>query len=113
MIKLIELNKTCVACPTMWEGKTDKGERFFARFRWGILRAELNNKTFYEEQIGDEYDGVMETDELVNILKLDVDQVLIDKNITDWDKAWDNFEKFVKELHEIKEQNNATHRGEI
>lgn len=103
-MKLVELEKVCFACPSAWEGKTDKGEEFYARFRWGKFRAELNGVTFYEKDLGDGYDGLMETDEMIELLGLEVDQDLIDKNMTDWDQISKNIEEFVR-WHEELENN--------
>lgn len=96
MIKLIELEKKCSGCPSTWEGKTEDGKNFYARYRYGKLTAELNNEIFFQKQLKGEYDGIMDTDVMVNILDLDVSEELINKNLIDWNKAKDNVRKLSK-----------------
>lgn len=60
--------KTCVACPTQWEGTLNDGRKFYFRYRWG--RAYLgvasefwdavrgdNDAVTAHKGIGDGYDG--------------------------------------------------------
>lgn len=35
--RLRTLRITCSACPTQWEGSTEDGKQFYARYRWGRL----------------------------------------------------------------------------
>jgi hypothetical protein len=35
--RLKTLRVTCSACPTQWEGTTEDGKHFYARYRWGRL----------------------------------------------------------------------------
>jgi len=96
-VKLVELEKVSWACPSAWKGKTDKCEEFYARFRWGKLSAKINNITFYENLIDEEgYNGFMETDEMVKLLELEVEQELIDKNMTDWVQISKNVDSFIE-----------------
>jgi hypothetical protein len=76
-MKVTEITKTCSACPSQWEGKIEDGRMFYARYRWGYLSLELSDKPtndVYEAmdgsvliglQLGDEFDGVLSEDELV------------------------------------------------
>lgn len=38
---VIELAKTCDACPSQWEGRLADGRGIYIRFRWGTLSAEI------------------------------------------------------------------------
>jgi len=35
--KVVELTKTCKACPAQWEGQLDDGRVIYVRYRWGGL----------------------------------------------------------------------------
>lgn len=37
--RIIELNQTCTACPSQWEGKTEDGRYVYIRYRGGYLSA--------------------------------------------------------------------------
>ena len=65
---------TCSACPSQWDIYTDDGEYIYARYRWGRLTLTLNpwrenTEELYRKDIGDNFDGVMETTELVEHTK--------------------------------------------
>lgn len=96
MIKLNSLEKMCIGCPSTWEGITDDGKSFYARYRYGKLKAELNNEIFYEKQVGNEYDGIMDTDEMVKHLEVEVSEELIKTNLIDWDKAEESLNKLLE-----------------
>lgn len=71
-MRVTYLNKTCDACPTQWEGHLDTGEYLYIRFRWGWLSASIE-KSYGTEQIysarhGDEYSGLMSTDDMTQLL---------------------------------------------
>lgn len=36
-ITIIKLTRTCIACPSQWEGETSHGAAVYIRFRWGEL----------------------------------------------------------------------------
>ncbi len=61
--------QTCSACPSQWDIYTEDGEYIYARYRWGYLMLTLNpfrgEKRLYTEQIGGNFDGVLDTLELV------------------------------------------------
>lgn len=63
---------TCSACPSQWDIYTDDGEYIYARYRWGRLTLTLNpwrenTEELYRKDIGDDFDGVMETTELMKL----------------------------------------------
>jgi len=71
MISVVELKRTCFACPSQWEGKTDDDRPVYVRFRWGCLAVEvgkpgqgiddaiLTGDRIFCEEIGDAFDGFM------------------------------------------------------
>lgn len=74
MIKA-KLTQTCSACPSQWEGDTDKNEPVYIRFRWGYLSVEIGNESF-GWQISDGLDGILSFEELKKELKekLDIEE---------------------------------------
>lgn len=70
------LKKTCVACPSQWEGALDDGRAVYARFRHGHLSVgmgetveravdnAMSDQALYEGEIGDGLDGFMDFEEL-------------------------------------------------
>lgn len=67
-MKLIELYRTCWACPSQWEGTTADGQRVYIRFRGGELshgfggtigEAVENSWDIPSIQAGDDFDGFM------------------------------------------------------
>ncbi len=71
MFDVIELECTCSACPSQWEGKTVDEQYVYIRYRWGFLTVGIG-KTHEDavwdetscQKIGDEYDGTMNTEEM-------------------------------------------------
>jgi hypothetical protein len=76
ILKLTELNQTCSACPSQWEGKVEDGKMIYVRYRWGnleicisskptddVMDAVMENYLLYET-IGGEFDGSMTFEEL-------------------------------------------------
>lgn len=55
---------TCEACPTQYEGETLTGQDVYIRYRWGTLRLDLDEVTVYEQEIGDEFHGALDYDEM-------------------------------------------------
>ena len=43
-LKIIELTKTCEACPAQWEGTLEDGRMIYIRYRWGYLEARVSKK---------------------------------------------------------------------
>jgi hypothetical protein len=35
VVKVAEYKRTCIACPSQWEGRLTDGRYFYVRFRWG------------------------------------------------------------------------------
>ena len=71
MIKL-SLIRTCSACPSQWEGTTDKGEDVYIRYRHGEFSIEINHEVVYERSdFKPKYEGggYMTNDELSILLK--------------------------------------------
>jgi hypothetical protein len=64
MFKVASLTKTCDACPAQWEGRTDKGEDVYIRYRWGSLRVDVSGATVLLLNSGDAFAGWMEFEEL-------------------------------------------------
>lgn len=78
-LKLVRLTQTCGACPSQWDAMTDDGRQVYIRYRWGYLSvcvgeagdadeyAGVRGKPFIGEQHGDGMDGVMSTEELMEV----------------------------------------------
>jgi hypothetical protein len=76
MTKVLTLKKTCLACPSQWEGDLEDGRAVYARFRHGHLSVgiggtvkeavgnAMSDQALYEGDIGDRFDGFMDFDEL-------------------------------------------------
>ena len=76
-IKVVICNQTCMACPSQWEGVTDDHRMIYVRYRWGELTvsigasgdidrfAAVGGKCILSKQLGDELDGVLSFEELV------------------------------------------------
>lgn len=77
MIVVKEIEQTCFACPSQWEGFTDDDQCIYIRFRWGSLSvrigsqgdksefAGVHGKEILRKQLGDSYLGFLEYEELV------------------------------------------------
>jgi hypothetical protein len=71
MVIVNELEKTCDACPSQWEGKTIDGRHVYVRYRWGWLQvgfgpsldAAVDDDTI-GKQLGDSFDGFLDLDGL-------------------------------------------------
>jgi hypothetical protein len=76
MPTVLTLKKTCLACPSQWEGALDDGRAVYARFRHGHLSVgigetadravdnAMSDQALYEGEIGDGLDGFMDFEEL-------------------------------------------------
>ena len=69
MVEIKEITQTCYACPSQWEGTTVDGEAIYIRYRWGILRIDLDHETVFEQDMGDELDGYLDWEEVEDILE--------------------------------------------
>lgn len=63
--------QTCGACPSQWDIWTTDGQYIYARYRWGGLTLTLevgtpNSRILYAENIGDGWNGVLSTQELID-----------------------------------------------
>jgi hypothetical protein len=73
MVKVVQLEKTCSACPAQWEGRDDQGQYVYIRYRWGHLRVEVNRVEIFGEVLGDNFDGSLDYEALKQVLKEIVD----------------------------------------
>lgn len=74
--KVTALKRTCLACPSQWEGTLEDGRAVYARYRHGELsigvgddideavRNARSDVALYAEEIGDGLDGFMAFEEL-------------------------------------------------
>ena len=74
--KVVALRKTCLACPSQWEGTLEDGRVVYARYRHGALsvgvgddideaiRNGMSDHALYADYVGDGLDGFMDFDEL-------------------------------------------------
>lgn len=81
MYKIKTIEKTCFACPSQWEGFLENGKAIYIRYRWGYLSIRISDdvtydiddavcgKEIYGKQIGEEYDGVIELDTVLDLSK--------------------------------------------
>lgn len=70
------LKKTCLACPSQWEGALDDGRAVYARFRHGHLTVAIgetvegavdnamSGQALYDGEVGDGLDGFMDFEDL-------------------------------------------------
>lgn len=68
-------------CPEQYAGKLDTGESFYARYRWGHGRLEVNNiDVAFITDPNDPFRGYFEENELVNLFlqaKIELDPNLL------------------------------------
>jgi len=81
MPAVLKLKKTCLSCPSQWEGTLDDGRAVYARFRHGNLSVGIgetvkkaadnarSDQALYEGDLGDRYDGFMDFEELKDHLR--------------------------------------------
>ena len=73
---LKNLVNTCYACPAQWDAETEDGRPVYIRYRWGFLSIRildsrdsvLHGEEIYGEQIGDEMDGYLPQEQLLDIV---------------------------------------------
>lgn len=41
-VRVTEINQTCTACPSQWEGKTEDARQIYVRYRWGYLSVRVS-----------------------------------------------------------------------
>ena len=71
---LTQLERTCCACPSQWEGLTDDGNYVYIRYRGGRLRADVAKTRFqwakgvkiqlFGQVVGEPLDGYMTDEEM-------------------------------------------------
>jgi hypothetical protein len=95
---VVALEKTCTACPALWEGSLEDGRTVYARYRGGALSVgvgagvdkavhnSMSEEGFYFEHVGDGFDGFMNFEELRAHLYglLDFPEDLEVKNEREW-----------------------------
>ena len=75
-MKIIELTKTCFACPSQWEAKLEDGRWAYLRFRFGNFtmsvgetpKDAVSGELVIELDQGHPMDGVMTDSEMMSIL---------------------------------------------
>ena len=60
MYKIKTIRQTCFACPSQWEGKTTDDHDIYIRYRGGYLRLDIDGKTAWGGEVGDEIDGCID-----------------------------------------------------
>ena len=65
-MKFKELEKTCFACPTQWEGVTVNNNNVYFRFRHGRCRVDFNGETIFSKYA--DGDGVMGDEDVLELL---------------------------------------------
>ncbi len=81
MIRVTEVEQTCLACPAQWAGMTNDGRHIYARFRGGRLSVRIGKPGDMHEfaavrgeevlriQLSDGYDGFLSFEELREVTK--------------------------------------------
>lgn len=50
-IIVVSVRQECHACPTSWTGKTIDDKEVYARYRWGYLSVEVDDRVVYGRQL--------------------------------------------------------------
>jgi len=95
--KVVSIEQTCGACPSQWEGRLDDGRGLYVRYRYGKLKIALFDGADYVSapnetiqhivvwESDNEWDGVMESSEMIGRTKLLLDWSMIDGyNLNSW-----------------------------
>lgn len=73
---VVALTKTCLACPSQWDGVLEDGRAIYARYRHGALSVGIGDdpeeavgnswteRALYADYVGDGFDGFMDFEEL-------------------------------------------------
>lgn len=72
-VVVVELQQTCGACPSQWEGRTEDGRHVYIRYRFGLLTAGVDADEWGAVRSAEEvgisgpaYEGEMETGEMID-----------------------------------------------
>lgn len=76
-MNIVELTRTCTACPAQWEGRLDDGRYVYMRYRWGTfglsvgltMEGAVRNPYSFIHETGDAFDGYMTEYELRAVLR--------------------------------------------
>ena len=70
------VERTCFGCPTLFDVLLPDGSAGYIKYRWGLIqlkpeteKAGLFQEANVEEQIGDQYDGIISLPDVVTWLK--------------------------------------------
>ena len=72
LCRVKNLTMTCGACPSQWEGWSEDGDFLFVHYRYGILYVEKGGERIFYQEIGDSFDGIMSTDEMLDYTGLEL-----------------------------------------
>lgn len=65
---IIKWEQTCSACPSQWDAWSEKGDYYYIRYRWGVLRVDkgrVGNTIFTETLDPQGLDGVLSERDMV------------------------------------------------
>lgn len=68
-VTITQLEMTCAACPSQWEGQTADGKEVYGRYRWGHLTLDIAGQEIFSAVVGNGFAGVMNTDEFLEHIK--------------------------------------------
>lgn len=80
-----KVTKTCHGCPTIFEFETECGYKGYIKFRYGYLSVRVYDERFdygmaviHGEQISDQFDGVIDWDEVLPyITPIDISDTIL------------------------------------
>lgn len=96
--KITEIEQTCLACPSQWEGRLENGRTFYIRYRWGGLSVRVSpeptedvgaavngEEVFYANVSKDGFDGFISLPEVAKQAGhvLDFSNVLTSEGVED------------------------------
>ncbi len=75
MSLITQIRRTCIACPSQWEGKLNNGNHIYIRYRWGdftigegkTINEAVNNQLIHVPY-GDSLDGFMCNKTMVELI---------------------------------------------
>jgi len=69
MYRVVQLKRTCTACPSQWEGLTDKENDVYIRYRWGRFSVDIDNNEIFCYHSDEPLDGFMSTEDMMELTK--------------------------------------------